>query len=42
MFDLSNDDFKYLVYKIVKPEESFINSYVDECFKSEITIISTI
>ena len=41
MVDLSNYDFKYLTENIVKPEEYFINSYVDKCLKSESTIIST-
>ena len=29
MVDISNYDFKSLTYKIVKPEQSFINLYVD-------------
>ena len=39
MVDLRNYEFESLMEKIVKPEESFINSYVDECLKSESTII---
>ena len=30
MVDLSNHDFKPLTEKIVKPEEYFIDSYVDD------------
>ena len=41
MVDLSNYEFKALTDKIVKPEESFINLYVDKCLKSESTISST-
>ena len=41
MVDLSNYEFKSLTDKIVKPEGPFINSYVDECLKYEITIRST-
>ena len=41
MIDVSNYKFKYLTDKIVKVEESFINSYIVECLKSEITIIYT-
>ena len=33
--DVSNDDFEYLTDKIVKPEEFFVNPYVDECFESD-------
>ena len=35
MVDVSNYDFKYLTEKIVKPEESFINAYLDKCLKCE-------
>ena len=42
MVDLSNHDFTSITYKTVKPEESFINSYVDKCLKSESAISSTI
>ena len=41
MFDISNYDFTYITDKTVKLEEYFINSYVDECLKSESGIIST-
>ena len=41
MVDVRNYDFKYLTDKIVKPEESFINSYIDKCLESEIPIRST-
>ena len=41
MVDLSNCDFKPLSVKIVKPEESFINAYVNECLGSEGDISST-
>ena len=41
MIDLGNHEFKSLTEKIVKPEESFIISYVDKCLESEGTIIST-
>ena len=41
MVDLSNYKFKSLTKKIVKPEESFINLYVGDCFKSKSTISST-
>ena len=41
MVDIRNYYFKPLTDKKVKPEESFINSYVDECLESEGTISST-
>ena len=41
MVDLSNYEVKSLTYTIVKPEESFINLYVNECVESESTISST-
>ena len=41
MVDVSNYDFKRLTEKIVKPEESFINLYVDKCLESKGTISST-
>ena len=39
--DVSNYNFTYITGKTVKLEESFINSYVNECFKSNSAIIST-
>ena len=39
--EVINYKFKYLTYKIVKPEESFINLYVNECLNSKSTIRST-
>ena len=41
MFGVNKYDFKYLMDKIVKPEESFINLYAGKCFESEITINTT-
>ena len=41
MIDLGNHEFKSLTEKIVKPEESFIISYVDKCLESESKISST-
>ena len=41
MVDVINYDFKSIIDKTVKPEESFVNSYVDECFKSANAIKST-
>ena len=41
MVDFLKIEFESLTDKIVKLEESFINSYVNECLKSEITISST-
>ena len=35
MVDVRNYDFKPLTEKIVKPEEYFINTYVEECIKYE-------
>ena len=40
MFHLSNYDFTYIRDKIVKSEESLINTHVDECLKSESAISS--
>ena len=40
MFDLSNYNFTYITDKTYKPEESFINSYVNKCLESESTISS--
>ena len=33
MIEVSNYDFKYISDKTVKPEEYFVNSYVDEYFE---------
>ena len=41
MFGVSSYNFKPLTKKIVKPKESFINVYVNECHKSDVTISST-
>ena len=41
MVDVSTYDFKPLTENKVKPEESFINVYIDECLDSEGTISST-
>ena len=41
MVYLINYEFKSLTENILKPEESFINFYVDECLKSNITTSST-
>ena len=41
MFDVSNYDFKSITDKTVKPEESFVNSYVDKCLESDSAINST-
>ena len=30
MVEVSHYEFKYMTYKTVKPEESFINFYVDK------------
>ena len=35
MVDVNNYDCSILTEKIVKPDESFINVYVSECFESE-------
>ena len=35
MSDVRTYDFKTLIDNKVKPEEYFINAYVDECLKSE-------
>ena len=42
MIDLSNQHFTYITDKTVKLEESFINSYFEECLKSESKIVSTL
>ena len=39
-FELSNYDFTSLMENMVKPEESFINLYVDKCLKYENSISS--
>ena len=41
MVDVRNYDFNIIMAKTVKPEESFINSYVDECIEYESVISST-
>ena len=41
MVALSNYDFTSIKDKTVKPEESFINLYVNKCFKSNSAIRST-
>ena len=41
MVDVINYDFKSITYRTVKPEESFINLYVDEDLESENAIKST-
>ena len=41
MVDVSNYDFKSITDKTVKLEESFVNSYVNECLESANTIKST-
>ena len=41
MVDLSNYKVKPLTEKTVKPEESFINFYVNECLEYKSTISST-
>ena len=41
MVDVSNDNFKSITNKTVKPEESFINLYVNEEYKSDNAIKST-
>ena len=41
MVDVNNYDFKSITDKTVKPEEYFINSYVDECIKYDSVISST-
>ena len=41
MVDVSNYVFKSLTDKIVRLEESFINSYVDKCLESDSKISST-
>ena len=42
MVDVSNYDFMSITDKIVKTEESFINSYVNESFESNSAISSTL
>ena len=41
MVDVGNYGFKSITDKIVKTEESFVNSYVNECSKSDSAINST-
>ena len=41
MAGVGNYEFKYLIDKIVKLKESFINSYVNKCLESDSVIIST-
>ena len=41
MVDVNNYDFNTLTTKTVKPEESFINVHVSECFESKIAISET-
>ena len=41
MVDVSNYGFKSIIDKTVKPEEYFINSYIDEDFESNNVIKST-
>ena len=41
MVDVINYDFKSITDKNVKPEESFVNSYVDKCLESDSAINST-
>ena len=41
MVDVSNYDFKYITDKTVKPEESFVNLYINECLESKNAISST-
>ena len=41
MVYISNYEFKSITDKTVKPEESFVNSYVGECFGSDNAISPT-
>ena len=41
MFDVVNYEFKSLIDKIFKPEESCNNAYADKCLESGIAISST-
>ena len=41
MVDVIAYDFKSLIANKVKPEESFINAYIDECLESVSTFNST-
>ena len=41
MVDVDNYDFNILKAKTFKPEESFINTYVSECFESDSAIRAT-
>ena len=41
MVDVINYNFKSITYKTVKPEESFLKLYVDECLESDSAINST-
>ena len=42
MVDVDNSYFNILAAKTVKPEESFINAYVSECFEYESAISETL
>ena len=42
MVDVSDYGFTSMTYKIVKPEESFIHSYVEKCLEYERAISSTL
>ena len=42
MVDVDNYNFNILTAKTFKPEESFINAYVSECFESEGAISATL
>ena len=41
MVDVSNYEFNIIAAKTGKPEESFINAYVSECFESKSAISAT-
>ena len=41
ILDINNYDFNVLIAKTVKPQESFINAYINECFESESAISAT-
>ena len=38
MVDVRNYEYAHLTDKVIKPEESLLNQYVDEHFESENTI----
>ena len=42
MVDVSNCNFNIITAKTVTPEESFINSYINECIESESAISTTL